>query len=62
MGHDSIDNLMKKEGISMLRIETDYSPEDVEQLRTRIEAFIEMIQTKKRKNKERQLNGTLCRH
>ena len=44
----SIDNLMKKEGVSVLRIETDYSPEDVEQLRTRIEAFIEMIQTKKR--------------
>lgn len=47
----SIDNSMKEKGISVLRIETDYSPEDVEQLRTRIEAFIEMIQTKKRKKR-----------
>jgi benzoyl-CoA reductase/2-hydroxyglutaryl-CoA dehydratase subunit BcrC/BadD/HgdB len=28
----------------MLTIETDYSTEDVEQIRTRIEAFVEMIQ------------------
>jgi len=30
-------------GIPVLRIDTDYSPEDVEQLRTRVEAFIEQI-------------------
>lgn len=33
-----------KEGIPFLSIETDYSPEDVGQLQTRIEAFIEQIQ------------------
>jgi benzoyl-CoA reductase/2-hydroxyglutaryl-CoA dehydratase subunit BcrC/BadD/HgdB len=34
---------LEKEGIPLLRIETDYSDEDVGQLRTRIEAFLEMI-------------------
>ena len=33
----------------MLRVETDYNPEDVEQLRTRIEAFIEMLKAGKKK-------------
>lgn len=33
----------EKEGIPYLAIESDYSPEDVEQLRTRIEAFLEQI-------------------
>ncbi len=32
--------------IPVLSIETDYSQEDVEQIRTRVEAFIEMIQSK----------------
>ena len=30
-------------GIPMLSIETDYSMEDVEQLKTRVEAFLEMV-------------------
>jgi len=30
----------------MIRIETDYHPEDVEQLRTRVEAFIEMLKSR----------------
>jgi benzoyl-CoA reductase/2-hydroxyglutaryl-CoA dehydratase subunit BcrC/BadD/HgdB len=34
---------MEKKGIPMLKIETDYSPQDVEQLRTRIEAFQETL-------------------
>ena len=34
---------LEKEGIPLLRIETDYSDEDAGQLRTRIEAFLEMI-------------------
>jgi len=34
----------EKEGIPFLSIESDYSPEDVGQLQTRIEAFIEQIQ------------------
>ena len=40
---------LKQQGIPMLRVETDYNPEDVEQLRTRIEAFIEMLKTGKKK-------------
>jgi benzoyl-CoA reductase/2-hydroxyglutaryl-CoA dehydratase subunit BcrC/BadD/HgdB len=34
---------LEKEGIPLLRIETDYSDEDAGQLRTRIEAFLEMV-------------------
>jgi benzoyl-CoA reductase/2-hydroxyglutaryl-CoA dehydratase subunit BcrC/BadD/HgdB len=38
-----IEKRLEKEGIPLLRIETDYSDEDAGQLRTRIEAFLEMI-------------------
>ena len=31
----------------MIRLETDYNEEDIEQLRIRIEAFIEMIKLQK---------------
>ncbi|HWQ65686.1 MAG TPA: double-cubane-cluster-containing anaerobic reductase [Methanospirillum sp.] len=34
---------MKEKGIPVMQIETDYSPADTEQIRTRIEAFIDMI-------------------
>ena len=34
----------EKEGIPFMAIESDYSPEDVGQLQTRVEAFIEQIQ------------------
>jgi benzoyl-CoA reductase/2-hydroxyglutaryl-CoA dehydratase subunit BcrC/BadD/HgdB len=34
---------LEDERIPMLRIESDYSMEDVEQLKTRVEAFIERI-------------------
>jgi benzoyl-CoA reductase/2-hydroxyglutaryl-CoA dehydratase subunit BcrC/BadD/HgdB len=30
-------------GLPVLRIDTDYSQEDVEQLRTRVEAFVEQL-------------------
>ena len=33
-----------KEGIPFMAIESDYSPEDVGQLQTRVEAFLEQIQ------------------
>ncbi len=46
-----VEKIMKNKNISMLRIETDYTPEDIEQLRTRIEAFVEMLGTKKKKIK-----------
>jgi benzoyl-CoA reductase/2-hydroxyglutaryl-CoA dehydratase subunit BcrC/BadD/HgdB len=44
-----IENALKSESIPMLTIETDYSQEDVEQIRTRVEAFLEMI-VARRKN------------
>jgi benzoyl-CoA reductase/2-hydroxyglutaryl-CoA dehydratase subunit BcrC/BadD/HgdB len=44
-----VEKTFKKNGIPVLRIETDYNPEDIEQLRTRIEAFVEMLLTRKTK-------------
>ncbi|MFH0769183.1 MAG: double-cubane-cluster-containing anaerobic reductase [Chloroflexota bacterium] len=38
-----IEKRLEEEGIPLLRIETDYSDEDTGQLKTRIEAFLEMI-------------------
>ena len=38
-----VDKALKAADIPMLSIETDYSMEDVEQLKTRVEAFVEMI-------------------
>jgi len=38
-----VERALEKEGIPLLRIETDYSDEDVGQLRTRVDAFLEMI-------------------
>lgn len=38
-----VEAILKAEGVPMLTIETDYSQEDVEQIRTRVEAFLEMI-------------------
>ncbi len=39
----SVETALEKKGIPTLRIDTDYSMEDVGQLKTRIEAFIERI-------------------
>ncbi len=44
-----VEKIMKGKNIPVLRIETDYSPEDIEQLRTRVEAFVEMLGTRKQK-------------
>lgn len=38
-----VEKVLKEKGIPMLKIETDYGQEDVGQLKTRIEAFLEMI-------------------
>ena len=38
-----VEKALKEAGIPMLSIETDYSMEDVEQLKTRVEAFVEMV-------------------
>jgi benzoyl-CoA reductase/2-hydroxyglutaryl-CoA dehydratase subunit BcrC/BadD/HgdB len=45
----TIENLLQEKGIPMLKVETDYAPQDVEQLRTRIEAFTETLKGRKRK-------------
>jgi benzoyl-CoA reductase/2-hydroxyglutaryl-CoA dehydratase subunit BcrC/BadD/HgdB len=42
-----IEREIENEGVPVLRIETDYSSEDAEQLRTRAEAFIERIRRKR---------------
>jgi benzoyl-CoA reductase/2-hydroxyglutaryl-CoA dehydratase subunit BcrC/BadD/HgdB len=42
-----IEKLLKSHNIPMLKVETDYAQEDVEQIRTRIEAFLEMIVARK---------------
>lgn len=41
-----IENEMSKLGIPIIRVESDYNEEDIEQLRVRIEAFIELIKLK----------------
>jgi len=38
-----VEKALEKEGIPVLRLETDYSMEDVGQLKTRIEAFVEQL-------------------
>lgn len=38
-----VEKVLAESGLPMLAIETDYSMEDVEQLKTRVEAFVEMI-------------------
>jgi benzoyl-CoA reductase/2-hydroxyglutaryl-CoA dehydratase subunit BcrC/BadD/HgdB len=38
-----VEKALQAVGVPMLAIETDYSMEDVEQLKTRVEAFVEMV-------------------
>jgi len=49
MEQRSIADALNAKGIPMLYVETDYSPDDVGQLSTRVEAFLESIKTRKRK-------------
>ncbi|MGE5515215.1 MAG: double-cubane-cluster-containing anaerobic reductase [Bacteroidota bacterium] len=51
MEQKSIADLLNAKGIPMLYVETDYSPDDMGQLSTRIEAFLESIKTRKRLRK-----------
>jgi benzoyl-CoA reductase/2-hydroxyglutaryl-CoA dehydratase subunit BcrC/BadD/HgdB len=39
----TIESALQDRGIPMLKVETDYAPQDIEQLRTRIEAFTETL-------------------
>ncbi len=38
-----VEKALEKANIPLLKIETDYSMEDVEQLKTRVEAFVEQV-------------------
>lgn len=40
--------VLRDKGIPMLNLHTDYSQEDVEQIKIRVEAFLEMISSYKR--------------
>ena len=42
-----IDHLLKQHNIPMLKIESEYDEGDVEQIRTRVEAFLEIIRARK---------------
>ena len=44
----AIETVLQSKGIPLLKIETDYAPQDIEQLRTRIEAFTETLRGRKR--------------
>ena len=47
---DMIEQVGQQHGIPVIRLESDYSDEDIEQLRIRIEAFLEMIKFKGKRN------------
>jgi benzoyl-CoA reductase/2-hydroxyglutaryl-CoA dehydratase subunit BcrC/BadD/HgdB len=51
MEQRSIAEALSDKNIPMLYVETDYSPDDMGQLSTRIEAFLESIKTRKRKRR-----------
>lgn len=42
-----LENVLKEKGIPVIKIETDYSQEDIGQLKTRVEAFLEMVSERK---------------
>lgn len=44
----TIEEILRDKAIPLLKIETDFSPEDVEQLRTRIEAFLETVRGRRK--------------
>lgn len=41
--HETVDRVLKSNNISVMHIETDYSTEDSGQIKTRVEAFLEML-------------------
>ncbi len=51
MEQKAIADALTEKGVSMLYVETDYSPEDMGQLSTRVEAFIESARARKRKRR-----------
>lgn len=60
-----LEQALGQEGIPVIRVESDYNEEDVEQLRIRIEAFIELIKLKNdnwSEGGETNVRKVLCRH
>ncbi|RLA18756.1 MAG: 2-hydroxyacyl-CoA dehydratase [Gammaproteobacteria bacterium] len=53
MEQASITKALNDEGIPVLFVESDYSPDDMGQLSTRIEAFIESLKAKRRRRKRK---------
>lgn len=54
----AVEEWAERENVPLLRVETDFSTEDVEQIKIRFEAFVEMIdQRRKQMAKKGQLNG-----
>lgn len=51
MEQKSVADALNQAGIPMLYVETDYSPDDMGQLSTRIEAFLESIKNRKRQQR-----------
>jgi len=51
MEHNSISKALQEEGVPMLFVESDYSPDDMGQLSTRIEAFIESLKARRRRKR-----------
>lgn len=50
----AVEEWAERENVPLLRVETDFSTEDVEQIKIRFEAFVEMIdQRRKQKNKQK---------
>ncbi len=58
MEQRGIAETLNAKGIPMLYVETDYSPDDMGQLSTRIEAFLESIKSRKRNARKKELNIT----
>jgi len=51
MEHSSISKALQEAGVPMLFVESDYSPDDMGQLSTRIEAFIESLKARRRRKR-----------
>jgi benzoyl-CoA reductase/2-hydroxyglutaryl-CoA dehydratase subunit BcrC/BadD/HgdB len=48
MEYSKVNAVLKSKGIPALRIETEYGEEDVGQIKTRIEAFVEMVEARRK--------------
>jgi len=45
--HNKVRDVLRQKGMPMLRIETEYGDEDIGQIKTRVEAFVEMIKARR---------------